>query len=176
MVPYMLLDDGIRSGVLVPIVLVVVCAALLRINIMQLLKAENPVNLRDLHATQVAASATRLRTNGKYVPERQFLTRRLHLNKKDVGVLWKPPPQPNALQALAASQSDPSQMFGALKSQFAFLALNGGLGLIISFFFSGFLVGSFSPSSSNCRRLLQQGHSSSIVAAAVVVMAVLLLW
>eukprot|EP00918_Siedleckia_nematoides_P059406 GHVU01129543.1.p2 GENE.GHVU01129543.1~~GHVU01129543.1.p2 ORF type:complete len:257 (+),score=43.13 GHVU01129543.1:622-1392(+) len=89
---------------------------------------------------QVAASATRLRTNGKYVPERQFLTRRLHLNKKDVGVLWKPPPQPNALQALAASQSDPSQMFGALKSQFAFLALNGGLGLIISFFFSGFLV------------------------------------
>eukprot|EP00918_Siedleckia_nematoides_P059407 GHVU01129544.1.p2 GENE.GHVU01129544.1~~GHVU01129544.1.p2 ORF type:complete len:124 (+),score=28.05 GHVU01129544.1:812-1183(+) len=75
-----------------------------------------------------------------------------------------------------APAADPSQMFGALKSQFAFLALNGGLGLIISFFFSGFLVGSFSPSSSNCRRLLQQGHSSSIVAAAVVVMAVLLLW
>jgi len=152
------LDNNIRSYVLIPIFVVILLASFLRINIMQILKTDTKVVLKDLKNSQMIARALLLRTNGNYLPEKSFRGRKLFFNKKGTGYFWNPPSQPNALQAIAQAQTDPSAVMGMMKNQFAFLFLSGGLAYFISFLFPGFLVAKAPfPLSYRFKSMLQRG-------------------
>lgn len=70
-----------------------------------------------------------------------FVNRCAYYTKADGGVLNNVKPPANPLHALAASQANPNAMLNMLKSQMVYIFLSGGMGYLISFFFSGFLVG-----------------------------------
>lgn len=90
---------------------------------------------------QIVARAKTLRMHAGLLPLESFVNRRAYFTKTDGGVLCNPKPAPNPFQAIVASQSDPNAMFSMLKSQIVFIILSGGVGYLISFLFSGFLVG-----------------------------------
>eukprot|EP00922_Rhytidocystis_sp_ex-Travisia-forbesii_P056720 GHVS01083910.1.p1 GENE.GHVS01083910.1~~GHVS01083910.1.p1 ORF type:complete len:267 (-),score=30.31 GHVS01083910.1:121-921(-) len=150
------LDEHIRSSVLIPIFTVVVLVAIVRQNVVEMLQSETKVDLKDVKSNQLISRCQNLKSNGGWLPERAFRARKSYYIKKDVGVLWAPPPSANPLQAM--SHQDPSQAIGMLKGQMSFVILNGGLAYLINFLFSGFLVAKAPfPLTYRFRSMLQRG-------------------
>eukprot|EP00921_Rhytidocystis_pertsovi_P010513 GHVQ01016911.1.p1 GENE.GHVQ01016911.1~~GHVQ01016911.1.p1 ORF type:complete len:308 (+),score=56.08 GHVQ01016911.1:128-925(+) len=150
------LDDSIRSTVLLPIFVVVVLAAIIRQNVVELVRSVNKVDIKDVKNNQLIQRCEALKSNGGWLPERAFAVRKAFYIKKEVGVLWNPPAAVNPLQAM--SHQDPSHTVGLLKGQMSFVVLNGGLGYFVSFLFPGFLVAKAPfPLTYKFRSMLQRG-------------------
>lgn len=150
------LDDNIRSSVLIPIFVVVVLVAIVRQHVVEILRSDNKVDLKDVKSNQLINRCQNLKTNGCWIPEKAFTARKAFYIKKDVGVLWSPPAAANPFQAM--SHQDPSQAVGMLKGQMLFVILNGGLAYLINFLFSGFLVAKAPfPLTYRFRAMLQRG-------------------
>ncbi|CEL93961.1 unnamed protein product [Vitrella brassicaformis CCMP3155] len=132
------LDENICYYVLIPIFIVCIMVSFLRQKILVVLKSDTKVDLKEVKNSQLLTRAKVLRVNADFLPEKAFRSRKAFFNKKDTGAFWNPPDTPNPLQAMATQ--DPTQVMGMLKSQMAFVILNGGLAYWVHFLFSGFLV------------------------------------
>eukprot|EP00914_Ancora_sagittata_P016963 GHVO01033523.1.p1 GENE.GHVO01033523.1~~GHVO01033523.1.p1 ORF type:complete len:257 (-),score=43.85 GHVO01033523.1:35-724(-) len=102
-----------------------------------LIKSDTRQDLDEAHEQALLAKTKTFRMNGWSLRPYSFACRRSHL----LGVLRAlPPPPTNPLEALTKGNKDPSAMFGPMKNQFAYFALNGGLAYLIGALFSGFIV------------------------------------
>merc|ERR1719387_3020263 len=98
-----------------------------------------------------------LKANANYIGDRAFNSRKAFFIKKDVGVLTKPPPPKDPMQAFTAG-SDPTAAMGMMKMQMVFIISQGGLAYWVSHLFSGFLVAKTPfPLTFQFKSMLQRG-------------------
>jgi len=138
-VDHIILDRGIRSFVLIPIAFVVIAMSFIRMKLLALLKTDTKVVMKELKNNSALARCQRLMQGRNILSESAWKTRTAYFLKKDVGVLMKPPPAKDPMQALGGG-GDPTQAMGMMKNQFVFMILQGLLGYWVSHLFSGFLV------------------------------------
>merc|ERR1719387_2647130 len=98
-----------------------------------------------------------LKANANYIGDRAYNSRKAYFIKKDVGVLTKPPPPKDPMQAFTAG-SDPTAAMGMMKTQMVFIISQGGLAYWVSHLFSGFLVAKTPfPLTFQFKSMLQRG-------------------
>ncbi|KAL8455666.1 hypothetical protein Emag_000488 [Eimeria magna] len=107
-------------------------------------KANTQPDMQQQFVSSVMLQAQLLRGPGLWVlPPRSFFCRQQHLlaQRPDyVGPLWQAP-ESSAVRSLENfAKQDPTVAFSAMKSQLAFVLLQGGMAYLINTFFSGFVV------------------------------------
>ena len=97
--------------------------------------------------------AARLRTNGQFINEKAFHTRKAHLTRPKTGLLREKVPGPTN------PMSNPMAMVDMMKGNLIFMLPNIALMGFVGYFFSGFLCLKlpFSVPSNHFRSMLQRG-------------------
>lgn len=136
-------DPNILWCATLPIFFITIIASILRQYVASGLNggvSQQKINLEESADQTHLFKSKALRTNGTLLPLRSFIARRAYFVKPGTGVLCQERPSVNPFQNLLSNQGDPTAMMGALKKQFVLLFLSGGIGYLINYFFSGFLV------------------------------------
>jgi len=134
------LDSKIRYYATLPIFAVVFTTNILRANLLQILKDEPKVDMKQTKQNSVLARSRTLHgPNAFYVNDKAYRTRKAVFIKKDTGILLNPPEAKNPMEQMQGMQ-DPSAALGMMKSQFVFIIIQGALAYWVSHLFSGFLV------------------------------------
>ncbi|CDJ38264.1 hypothetical protein, conserved [Eimeria tenella] len=148
----LVLDYKIGSWVLVPIVLLVLLCTLLRQKLMETsAKTDTQPDMEEQFVSSVVLRSQLLRSAGLFILfPRSFYCRQQQLIKargeqqqqqqQQLGLLWLAP-ESSAVRTLENfAKQDPTAAFAAVKSQLAFVLLQGGMAYLINTFFSGFVV------------------------------------
>lgn len=141
----LVLDYKIGSWVLLPIVVLVLFCTLLRQKLMDTTqKTDTQPDMQQQFVSSVVLRAQLLRGPGLWLlPPRAFFCRQHHLvfqRGEQQGLLWQAP-ESSAVRSLENfARQDPTVAFSAMKSQLAFVMLQGGMAYLINTFFSGFVV------------------------------------
>jgi len=152
-----LLDENIRDYVLLPIFVVVTCVSVLRTNLLTLLKSETKADMKEVKSQSVLGRCKLLKGNANYLSEASFKKRKAYFVKKDVGLLWNPPPAKDMMDQFSKGP-DPTAAMGMMKSQMVFMFIQGGLAYWVSHLFSGFLVAKVPfPLTFRFKGMLQRG-------------------
>ncbi|XP_053990974.1 ER membrane protein complex subunit 3-like isoform X2 [Hylaeus volcanicus] len=136
------LDISTLWGATLPIFFLILLVSFVRqyANIILGDNANATISLEDSTIKSILYRCKALRVNGNLLPSAHFNLRKAYFNKPPTGVLFNVQKKPNLLQNLLTNNSDPTAMVSNLKHQACLLFLNGGVGYMISFFFSGYLV------------------------------------
>lgn len=136
------LDMSTLLGATLPIFFLILVVSFIRqyVNIILGDQGNATINLEDATMKSILYRSRALRVNGNLLPAAHFKSRKAYFNKPSTGVLFNVQKKPNLLQNLLTNNSDPTAMVSNLKHQACLLFLNGGVGYMISFFFSGYLV------------------------------------
>lgn len=129
---HILLDPSIRDWVLFPVVLIVILVGILRYYLSILMNGSNKINVGILAKDNVTARAGLLISAGEYLPHSSFEERAKKMINEDLK-------RGEGMEA-PMPELDPSMMSGLIKSQILMVANNFGLMMLISVFFSGFVV------------------------------------
>ncbi|KAH7649882.1 SWI SNF2 like ATpase and a Myb domain [Cryptosporidium bovis] len=172
----MLLDRQIQYWATVPIVVIVFCGVVLKTalqisssrskkrripqrdeqNINDSLFSTQRVSLRNFEFQCHISRSKLIRSRGFLLPYESFQRRKMFYCNDSDGYFLNPPEPPNPLAVL--SNPDHSLLADAMKNQFGFLILNGGIGFLVSSLFSGFFVAYLPiPISYSFKGMLQKG-------------------
>ncbi|XP_026193377.1 ER membrane protein complex subunit 3-like [Cyclospora cayetanensis] len=145
----LVLDSMIGTWVLLPIVLLVLLCSLLRQKLMDTSpKTDTQPDMQQQFVSSVILRSQLLRGPGLWLfaPRSFFCRQQLLLGSRggqhhqQQGLLWLAP-EASAVRSLENfAKQDPSVAFSAMKSQLAFIILQGGMAYLINTFFSGFVV------------------------------------
>lgn len=156
--PHLLvLDSDVRDWVFVPLTLFIVLMKLIMQYMHTAMSAAPPPDkeLPEVREMQAAARSGRVRQLGGWIPEGALRMRRDFFAEKDSG-LFSQKPQTRAMHE--AMVTDPSMMADMMKKNLTGMVPQILMGTIVSFFFSGFVMGkvpfSLSP---RFRPMLQRG-------------------
>ena len=150
-----MLDPAIRAWVLLPITFVMFLIGLLRHFVMQLTKAEPKVDLDNIKEGQTVMRAQWLRTNGVFLPEAAYASRKAHFAHKEHGVLRK---ETQSVNPQAAMMSDPTMMMDMMKKNVHMIVPQMLTGAWVNFFFTGFVIAKIPfPLTQRFRTMLQRG-------------------
>lgn len=130
-----LLDPSIRDWVLIPIVLIVVIVGVLRHYVTLLMSTKPKIVLSSVRNQNVSSYGGQLISFGSFLTEASFKERAQLLMREDL--------KREAEDENPMDMTDPSVMTGMMKNQFMGIINNFGLMMLISFFFSGFVVAKF---------------------------------
>ncbi|CCW59924.1 unnamed protein product [Phytomonas sp. EM1] len=146
-----LLDPSIRDWVLLPLIAIVIFMGILRHYATLLLTSKTNVNMTALCNSNIANYARLLVQSGNNLPPAAYKKRVEELLNHD---LKKKVPPPNPMQMM----NDPNMMMGLLKNQFMSLVPNIGMMMLVSNFFSGFVVAKLPfPLYQRFRGMMQRG-------------------
>lgn len=140
-----MLDYRIGGWVMLPIVVLVLLCNLLRQKLaVTSSRVDTPPDMQQQFVSTVLLRAQLLRGTGSWVlPPRSFFCRQQHLLTQRGtrrGLLWQAPENSAARSLENFAKQDPAVAFSAMKSQLAFVVLQGGMAYLINTFFSGFVV------------------------------------
>lgn len=146
-----LLDPSIRDWVLLPLIAIVLFVGILR-HYASLLMNSNPKPVMSkLCNANIANYGRQLISGGSALSPEAFRTRAEGMME---GMLKKEVEAANPMEMM----SDPNMMMGMMKNQFMMMVPNIGMMMLVSNFFSGFVVARFPfPLSSRFRGMMQRG-------------------
>lgn len=131
----LLLDPSIRDWVLIPIALIVVLVGILRHYVTLLTNSKPKIVMTSVRNQNTSNYGGLLISSGEFLNTQSFTARAKKLISED---LKREVEMENPLD-----MSDPSVMTGMVKGQLMMLANNFGVMMLVSFFFSGFIVAQF---------------------------------
>ncbi len=153
---YLLLDSSIRDWVVFPIIIMLIFVGIGRNYVQQLIKSEPKIKEKDLEEIrhkQTLMKAGALRTNGNFLCEEAFNTRKSFLIRKKTGLLREKVP------AATNPMSNPMGMVDMMKGNITFMLPNIAMMTFVGYFFSGFvcLKVPFPMPSNHFKLMLQRG-------------------
>jgi len=117
--------------------------------------SSKPTDKTELKTKAIVARSQLLRANSTLIPESAFKMRRSYLVDKDTGVLNQKPEGRSMQEAML---TNPDMMTGMLKQQLSAIVPQMLMGFVVSFFFSGFILGKIPFAlSPRFRVMLQRG-------------------
>lgn len=143
----LVLDREVRDWVLLPLTACVLLMQLLRQYVAQLLAgqskpptsmAEPAKRAAEARGKMAVARSALLRANGGFLPEPAFRQRKAFFVAKDTGVFNEKVEARNMQEMMMAN---PDMMQGMMKQQLSGLVPQMALGVLVNFFFSGFILG-----------------------------------
>lgn len=145
------LDPSICGWVLLPLIVIVLFVGVLRHYASLLLNSSPKPNMMKICNANIANYGQHLIAAGQYLSPSAYKERvELMLNK----TLKKEVDAANPLEMM----NDPNMMMGMMKNQFTMLVPNIGMMMLVSYFFSGFVVAKFPfPLSHRFRGMMQRG-------------------
>lgn len=153
-----LLDDRIKSWVVWPLLVIMICVGLGRSYVQQLIKSEPVMDEKEFNKIrhkQTAARGDRLRMIGaRFISKKAFSARKAYLCDEAVGLLHEKVAGPNM-----NPMSNPNMLMDMFKGQLSFMLPNFVLMNFVNNFFSGFvcLKVPFSMPSNHFKTMLQRG-------------------
>lgn len=145
----LVLDVEIRNNVLLSILVTMFCLSLIRTYFFHALFGPSPPTLEKVYDDQICQRVRRLQQNGNRITKGAFLARREFYNHPKEGLLTKKAKKPKPIEGVPEGLgnnpllSDPSNMGGMMKSQFAMIFNNVYMIVLygaIENFFSGFIA------------------------------------
>lgn len=143
----LLLDSDIRDWVVLPLLVIMVCAGLLRHFVGLLLKASpKPMPKIESRAKNALACAVRIRTgNANFLSQGKWEARRRFYSDKEEGYLrkeaeWATQAADTEQQTGAVDPMNPMAMMDGMKGNMAFMVQNMVMMQGISHFFQGFIL------------------------------------
>eukprot|EP00915_Cephaloidophora_sp_WS-2016_P005819 GHVH01007693.1.p1 GENE.GHVH01007693.1~~GHVH01007693.1.p1 ORF type:complete len:264 (+),score=46.27 GHVH01007693.1:721-1512(+) len=142
------IHQSILYGAFWPILIIVVLTVILRSTISSAIpkgNASKPPSefvMKEQVADEFLNYSKRVRTLGSVLTPRGLAARRHFLVESPHSPLKHMPIKKGIMESLSmmGTNNDPSGVMNMVKGQFTFVALNGGLGYLISFLFSGYIV------------------------------------
>lgn len=148
------LDENIRDFCFLPLIIVVLLCAMLRLNLTTLFTGKSKLDVRDAKTKAPLVRARLLKANAHVLSEASYQARLHSLVAEETGALQQTPAEKNAMEAM----SDPAAMMGGMKNQILYISMQGGVAYWTSTFFSGFLVGKTPfPLTFRFKPMLQRG-------------------
>ncbi|EPY22732.1 hypothetical protein STCU_01592 [Strigomonas culicis] len=146
-----LLDPSIRDWVLLPLTGIVLLLSVLRHYLSLLLQSPPAVVLHSSVNKNIASYGKLLLSAGGHIPPSAFKERVAHMLENDLN---KELEAPNPMEMM----NDPNMMMSMMKGQFLNMGPNVGMMMLVSYFFSGFVVAKFPfPLSQRFRGMMQRG-------------------
>lgn len=146
-----LLDPSIRDWVLIPLIAIVLFVGVLRHYVMLLLNSPPKPNMVQICNQNIQNYGRLLLQAGSHLSPKAFKTR---VEAMVDDVLKKEVEAPNPMEMM----NDPNVMMGMMKNQFMMMVPNIGMMMLVSYFFSGFVVAKFPfPLSQRFRGMMQRG-------------------
>ncbi|KPA79863.1 putative mitochondrial hypothetical protein [Leptomonas pyrrhocoris] len=146
-----LLDPSIRDWVLLPLIAIVLFVGVLRHYASLLMNSAPKPNMSKICNTNIQNYGRQLLSAGSQLSPDAFKRRAERMIN---GVLNKEMEAPNPMEMM----NDPNLMMGMMKNQFMMMVPNIGMMMLVSYFFSGFVVAKFPFSLSNrFREMMQRG-------------------
>lgn len=153
-----ILDQAVRNWVFIPLTLCIVLMKLLTQYAHTLANlggggaAKEPKEIRE---QQAVARSQRLRAMHRWLPESAFKMRREFFAAKDTGFFWQKSQSRSMQEAMA---TDPSIMVDMMKKQLTGIVPQLAMGMVVNFFFQGFVLGKIPFAlSPRFRPMLQRG-------------------
>lgn len=146
-----LLDPSIRDWVLLPLIAIVLFVGILRHYASLLMNSSPKPNMGKICNTNIQNYGRLLLSSGAQLSPEAFKRR---ADRMINGVLSKETEAPNPMEMM----NDPNLMMGMMKNQFMMMVPNIGMMMLVSYFFSGFVVAKFPFTLSNrFREMMQRG-------------------
>ncbi|PNW78361.1 hypothetical protein CHLRE_09g400400v5 [Chlamydomonas reinhardtii] len=152
----LLLDGAVRDWVFIPLTLAIVLMKLLTQYMHQLFNAPPPNNkdLKEIREMQALTRAGRLRGFGRFIPETSFKMRKEYF-AGEKGLFSQKAVTRSPQEAMA---TDPSVMVDMMKKNLTGMVPQLGMGMVVNFFFQGFVIGKVPfPLSPRFKPMLQRG-------------------
>lgn len=146
-----LLDPSIRDWVLLPLIVIVLFVGVLRHYVTILMNSPSKPNMARICNTNIQNYGRMLLTTGGALCPESFKRR---ADRMLSTVLKKEVDPVNPMEMM----NDPNIMMGMMKNQFMMMVPNIGMMMLVSYFFSGFVVAKFPfPLSHRFREMMQRG-------------------
>ncbi|KAK7197228.1 Integral membrane protein DUF106 [Novymonas esmeraldas] len=146
-----LLDPSIRDWVLLPLFVIVLFMGVLRHYVMILMNSPSKPNMVRICNTNIQNYGRQLLGAGAVLSPDAFKHRAERMLN---GMLKKELDPVNPMEMM----NDPNLMMGMMKNQFMMMVPNIGMMMLVSYFFSGFVVAKFPfPLSQRFREMMQRG-------------------
>lgn len=155
------LDAAVRDWVFIPLTLAIVLMKLLTQYAHMLMY--NPGGAapagnkepKEIREQQAVTRSQRLRGMGRVIPESGFKMRKEYFAAKDTGFFFQKPVSRSMQETMA---SDPTVMVDMMKKNLTGIVPQLAMGMVVNFFFSGFVIGKVPfPLSPRFRLMLQRG-------------------
>lgn len=152
------LDAAVRDWVFIPLTLSIVLMKLLTQYAHMLMfnpNAPSSKEPKELREQLAVTRSQRLRAMARVMPEAGFKMRKEYFIGKDTGFFNQKPVSRSMQETMA---SDPSVMVDMMKKNLTGLVPQLAMGMVVNFFFSGFVIGKVPfPLSPRFRLMLQRG-------------------
>lgn len=146
-----LLDPSIRDWVLLPLIVIVLFMGVLRHYVTILMNSPSKPNMARICNMNIQNYGRILLSSGAALSPEPFKHRAERMLN---GMLKKEVDPVNPMEMM----NDPNVMMGLLKNQFMMMVPNIGMMMLVSYFFSGFVVAKFPfPLSHRFREMMQRG-------------------
>ncbi|KAG5489913.1 hypothetical protein JKF63_00030 [Porcisia hertigi] len=146
-----LLDPSIRDWVLLPLLVIVLMMSVLRHYVTILMSSPAKPNMVRICNTNIQNYGRLLLSSGAVLSPESFKRRAERMLS---GMLQKEVDPVNPMEMM----NDPNIMMGMVKNQFMMMVPNIGMMMLVSYFFSGFVVAKFPfPLSPRFREMMQRG-------------------
>jgi len=135
------LDVAVRNWVFIPLTLCILLMKLLTQYIHMLVQvqaAPSKLELKEVREVQAATRSQRLRMMGRVMPEPGFRMRKDFLAAKNTGLFYQKPVSKSMHETMS---SDPSFMVDMLKKNLTGIVPQLLMGMVVNFFFNGFVLG-----------------------------------
>eukprot|EP00917_Polyrhabdina_sp_WS-2016_P017600 GHVP01038011.1.p1 GENE.GHVP01038011.1~~GHVP01038011.1.p1 ORF type:complete len:280 (+),score=49.64 GHVP01038011.1:34-840(+) len=152
------LDPIIREWAFCAIFVFVICALIIRQNVLSIVKPKPKTQIWDCSPKNIVQRSKTLRSTGAQIllPKSWHLRKLFFTHPKD-GVLHHPPPALGVLEKMAMNH-DPQATTGGMVQFGMTIVLNVFMAYLVNLFFSGFVVAKFPlPLPYRCKILLQRG-------------------
>lgn len=135
----LVLDQQVRDWVFLPLTLAIVLMKLLTQYMHQLVNAPpaNTKELKELRELQAVARSQRLRGMSRFIPESSFKMRK-EFFAGEKGIFSQKAVSRSAQETMA---TDPSMMVDMMKKNLTGMVPQLGMGMVVNFFFQGFVIG-----------------------------------
>ncbi|GFR50776.1 hypothetical protein Agub_g13041 [Astrephomene gubernaculifera] len=152
----LLLDHAVRDWVFIPLTLAIVLMKLLTQYMHQLFNTPPPNNkeLKEVREMQAVSRSGRLRGFGRFIPETSFKMRKDYF-AGEKGLFSQKSVTRSPQEAMA---TDPTVMVDMMKKNLTGMLPQVGMGMVVNFFFQGFVIGKVPfPLSPRFKPMLQRG-------------------
>ncbi|PNH09431.1 ER membrane protein complex subunit 3 [Tetrabaena socialis] len=152
----LVLDAAVRDWVFIPLTLAIVLMKLITQYMHQLFNSPPPSNkeLKELKEMQAVARAGRVRGYGRFIPETSFKMRKEYF-AGEKGIFAQKAVTRSPQETMA---TDPSVMVDMMKKNLTGMVPQLGMGMVVNFFFQGFVIGKVPfPLSPRFKPMLQRG-------------------